>query len=730
MVGNQTYAVSGEDGSFSLPYKLIASLNSTTIFAGMEGYYSAALKRGVNDLGKAASIEMAPFAVTSSITGSLTAQGGGAISGGDLFLRFPTVLDNVEQKERGIRIGFDLNAAYKWEVFDNNDKALYSVVEKGKYFLAKNDSDKILEAVSDSGVYEMKVTVTHSQEGSADFVESTLGSVTISDTSLKYSLFPNFTFPSILKAKSTVNGGYIFKSLPDEIIPYLRIQAQAEGFKPSSLASLPSPQQGTVTKDIALEAKGGISEYSEGFEGSVSGWEVLSDSSLVKWQKVTTPETIKVSADFLGAGSYPDEVFKDVDGTLSNIKVLETVPSATGTFKIAKGDVTFTDKDSKNKVIGATLFDDEGDGKYDFIESNAQDKGYYVWTQSLTPDLESGDTVTVSYPDPTANEIALLPAAEGDSCYWFGNIGNGTYNDPDGDNSVMDASLTSPVIDLTQYSNVALEFDSWFEVLYTGMPNPQLKVEIAIRDDGKEDGDVIEIQSIEGDFKFRQGYFTEIHQANPLIKNYYDILIPPPSIPETYTNYSSSGFNSIPKWKKDIFNLDPFAGHKIKMRFSIQYLNSPQNIYRGWAIDNIRFLDKKNSLEFAILEPNSDFEPPTLSSVTAVESEVEIGNPVNIVVTGDDNIWGIESATVYFKNILGDNAGSATLSYDSASDSFKGSRVFSEGEHGTYLIWKVTLEDYAGNTKDYLSDSDYPSVHFKVVDPETDEIPLPLFKVE
>ncbi len=727
MVGNQTYTTSDANGNYSLPYKLIASMNSTTIFAGVGGYYSAALKRKLVDLGKAAPIEMAPFAATSSVTGTLSAQGDGVISAGDLYLRFPTVLDKVEQKENGIRIGFDLNATYKWEVLDDNDKVLYSVDEKGKYFLANIDSGKILEAVPDDGVYEIKVTVTHKQDGVSDFVESTFGSVTVSGTNIKYSLFPNFTFPLILKAKSDTKGAYSFKSLPDEIIPFLRIQAQAEGFKPSGLTSLPLPQQGTVTMNIALEEKGDIEEFAQGFEGSVSGWETSGDSSIVKWQKVTNPEAIEVSSEFLGAGSYPDEVFKDVNGTLDNIKVLETVASATGTFKIAKGDVTFPDKSGQDKVISATLFDDNGDGNYDFVESNAQDQGYFVWTNSLTPDLNSGDTVKVSYPDPTGNVITLLPALEGDSYYWFGNINNGTYNDPDGDNSIMKASLTSPVIDLTQYSNVALELDSWFEVLYTGMPNPQLKIEVAIRDDGKEEGDLIEVQSKEGDFKFKQGYFTEIHEANPIIKNYYEILIPPPSIPETYTNYSSAGFGSIPQWKKLAFNLDPFAGHKIKIRFRVQYLNSPQNIYRGWAIDNIRFLDKKNPLEFAVLEPNSDFEPPDLSSVAALENEVEIGIPVNIAVTGSDNIWGIESATVYLKNNFGSGSGTLSLSYDSASESFKGSKVFMEGENGTYMIWKVNLTDYAGNSKDYLADDDYPSVYFTVNDPETDEIPLPVF---
>ena len=726
MVGNQTFTLTDATGNFSLPYKIIKTMKNTTIFAGTEGYYSAASKRKVADLAKAVSMEMNPFAVTSSIKGSLKAQGGSPISGGDIFLRFPTVLDDVNKKENGISIGFDLNATYKWQVFNDNDEEIYAVEKKGKYFLANIDSREILKVISGDGVYGLEVTVTHKQDGTTDFVESTLGSVTVSGTSLKYSLFPNFTFPSIMKVKSHSSGAYEFTTIPDEITPFLRIQAQAGGFKPSSLASLPSAQQGLITKDMSLTAKDPISEFTEGAEGDLSGWELLSDSSLVKWQQASNPEAIKVASGFLGSGSYPDEVFKDVVGTLSNINVHDTVTSATGTFKIAKGNVSFTDKTGFPKIISATLFDEDGDGKYDFVESNVEDQGYYVWTEALYPDLESGDEVMVSYPDLANTNIALLPAAGGSSYFWFGNIDNGTYNDPDGNNAVMNASLTSPEIDLTQYSNVTLVFDSWFEILYTGMPNPQLKVEIALRDDGKKEGDEIDIQSKEGDFKFKQGYFTEIYQANPMIKNYYNILIPPPSMPDTYTNYSSAGFHSIPKWKKYQFNLDPFVGHKIKIRFSVEFLNSPQNIYRGWGIDNIHFLDQKSAFDFAVLEPNSDFEPPTLSSVSVLEDEVEIDNAVNIVVTGEDDIWGIEKAVVHFKTIFGEEAGSKTLSYDSVSDSFKGARIFVEGEHGTYVIWKVTLEDYAGNAKDYLADTDYTADNFKVVDPDN-EIPLPLF---
>jgi len=726
MVGNQTYAVSDKDGKFSLPYKLISSLGSTTIFAGKEGYYCAALKRQVADLGKAASVEMAPFAATSSISGNLTVQGGDVIAGGGVFLRFPTVLDKVEKKENGISIGFDLNAIYKWDVLNDEGENLYSVEKKGKYFLAKIDSDQILKTVPGNGIYELKVTITHKQDGASDFVESTLGNLIVSDTILKYSLFPNFTFPSIMNVKSAADGAYEFKSLPDEIVPFLKIQGEAAGYKPSALTSLPSPQQSVISKDIGLEAKTDIVEFNQGFEGSISGWDAQSDNSIVKWQQVTNPDAKKVASQFLGSGSYPDEDFKDVDGALDNINPLETITSVDDTFTIAKGNVTFIDADGGEKVISATLFDDNGDGKYDFIESNAEDKGYYVWTESIAPDLESGDTVTVSYPDPLNNQISLLPAIEGDSCYWFGNINNGTYNDPDGKNSIMNAALTSPVINLTQYSNVTLEFDNWFEILYTGMPNPQLKVEIALYDDDISEGAEIEIQSRDGDFKFKQGYFTEIYQANPMVKNYYDILIPPPSIPETYMNYSSSGFNSIPEWKEYSFSLDPFAGHKVKIRFSVQFLNSPQNIYRGWGIDNIKFLDEKSPLNFAIPEPNSDFEPPTLTNVFVAEDNVEIDNPVNIVVQGYDNIWGIDKVIVYFETIFGDNAGSKTLSYDSSSGLFKGSKVFVEGEHGKYIIWKVIMEDYVGNSKTYLADTDYSPVNFTIDDPDMD-IPLPGF---
>jgi hypothetical protein len=67
---------------------------------------------------------------------------------------------------------------------------------------------------------------------------------------------------------------------------------------------------------------------------------------------------------------------------------------------------------------------------------------------------------------------------------------------------------------------------------------------------------------------------------------------------------TSSGDYTTPDWMPYELNLSPYAGHQIKLRYTFSFANSPQNLYRGWAIDNVRVLDEASYKDFELLTPD------------------------------------------------------------------------------------------------------------------------------
>jgi hypothetical protein len=66
---------------------------------------------------------------------------------------------------------------------------------------------------------------------------------------------------------------------------------------------------------------------------------------------------------------------------------------------------------------------------------------------------------------------------------------------------------------------------------------------------------------------------------------------------------SSGGEGVPPVWTPYEFNLAPFAGHKIALRFKFGFVNQNTNLFRGCAIDDIRIQDEASYLPFEILTP-------------------------------------------------------------------------------------------------------------------------------
>ncbi len=73
---------------------------------------------------------------------------------------------------------------------------------------------------------------------------------------------------------------------------------------------------------------------------------------------------------------------------------------------------------------------------------------------------------------------------------------------------------------------------------------------------------------------------------------------------EDYTiGLSSGGEFAPPVWTPFEFNLGPYAGHKIMLTFKFSFVNASTNLFRGWAIDDVKITDEESDQYFEIMTP-------------------------------------------------------------------------------------------------------------------------------
>jgi|GEM_PF-3054449 len=85
------------------------------------------------------------------------------------------------------------------------------------------------------------------------------------------------------------------------------------------------------------------------------------------------------------------------------------------------------------------------------------------------------------------------------------------------------------------------------------------------------------------------------------------IPVPPPFSGWPLT---SNGDYTTPSWVPEEFNLSPYVGHRIKLRYTFSFANSPQNLYRGAGIDDVRVLDEESYKDFELLTPDFGYYGP------------------------------------------------------------------------------------------------------------------------
>jgi hypothetical protein len=200
----------------------------------------------------------------------------------------------------------------------------------------------------------------------------------------------------------------------------------------------------------------------------------------------------------------------------------------------------------------------------------------------------------VDYPVLEENDPAnLLDAFGGTHQAWFGSKTTWTFSDSAGNTSSgsKNGTLTSPVIDLTDFSFATLDVASWFEVESVDVAKwqyDQMKVMVSVVADSYP----VTI----GDYTFESATDYKIVA-----------FLNPDSEPATQSagiNYSSGGNDVVPIWIKVTKNLNAFAGHKIKLQFNFNSQDSLYNGWRGWGVDDVSILNADSGLPFTLESKN------------------------------------------------------------------------------------------------------------------------------
>ncbi len=173
---------------------------------------------------------------------------------------------------------------------------------------------------------------------------------------------------------------------------------------------------------------------------------------------------------------------------------------------------------------------------------------------------------------PNDNSNAAIPQAfQGQFAFWYGQDTTGSFigqlslpqDSLSGGRSVDEnaGTLTSPQINLTADTVATLSFWTWFEIESV---NPNAS-----------GFDIMEVEVIRAN-----GDSVSLGRLNPFTDPILEDREPLP--------FTSGGFNQAAVWRFEEFDLSPFAGQQIRLRFKFDTRDNLYNGFRGWFIDNIR----------------------------------------------------------------------------------------------------------------------------------------------
>ena len=166
-------------------------------------------------------------------------------------------------------------------------------------------------------------------------------------------------------------------------------------------------------------------------------------------------------------------------------------------------------------------------------------------------------------------DAGYLPSAySGSACWWFGEDATGTFIGPNyptqSSNSggtsatTLSGTLVSPAINLTNASQASLSFYTWWEIEGVDV-HAYDKMYVEVSTDGGTTFSTV-------------GTLNPIDDANTA----------------SYIAYSTNGVNVPGEWGKVYFNLTPYLGNEIKLRFRFNTVDHRYNGFRGWFIDDVK----------------------------------------------------------------------------------------------------------------------------------------------
>ena len=163
--------------------------------------------------------------------------------------------------------------------------------------------------------------------------------------------------------------------------------------------------------------------------------------------------------------------------------------------------------------------------------------------------------------------MQTLKAPDGTKQYWYGADDDGSFigsvysqgGYTGGHGSASNGTLTSPDIDLQGANKFVMTVQYWYEI---EAENPKSY-------------DVMQVQVSETG----KNSYTTLKQLNPVSDNY-----------NASKAYTSAGFATTPVWVTVSVDLSSYKGKKINVRFRFNSGDGLFNGYRGWGIDNIKFI--------------------------------------------------------------------------------------------------------------------------------------------
>ncbi|HEY4643122.1 MAG TPA: IPT/TIG domain-containing protein, partial [Bacteroidota bacterium] len=197
------------------------------------------------------------------------------------------------------------------------------------------------------------------------------------------------------------------------------------------------------------------------------------------------------------------------------------------------------------------------DGFFNLIENPQNQR---VLSPAISPTL-------VILPD-----AGFLPSAYSTThAWWFGEVATGTFIGSDFSTLIQDAlgggtsvnpqtgSLVSPPLDLTLAARARLSFRTWWEIEGVDVDRFDLMY--------------VEV-SVDGGISFL-----------PLGRGVINPLDDPDG--EPWKSYSSGGLGLPGVWIGQLFDLTPYVGNILYLRFRFDTIDDLYNGFRGWFIDDV-----------------------------------------------------------------------------------------------------------------------------------------------